>query len=105
MRLFASVFILILSLVTVSAYAGGGVWGNDESSAGSGIWGNDYGSGNMFDRPTDNTELPEDNTSDGLMGDDNPVPSGEGFYITACLISAYALFALWQWRYRRVKKE
>lgn len=86
--------VFLLSLFSLNAAASGSIWGNDShENSGGGIWGNSgYGS-DIFNKPTDNGELPEDNSSDYLMnGGNEPVPANDGLYVLLTCAMAYVVY-------------
>lgn len=86
--------VFLLSLFSLNAAASGSIWGNDsEENSGGGIWGNSGYSSDLFNRPTGNGELPEDNSSDYLMNDGSePVPAGDGLYVLLACALSYAVY-------------
>lgn len=86
--------IFLLTLFSLDITASSGIWENDsQENSGGGIWGNSgYGS-DIFNRPTNNGDLPEDNSSDYLMNDGNePVPVGDGLYVLLVCALSYAAY-------------
>lgn len=87
-------FMFLWLLFPIDTIASGSIWGNDsQENSGGGIWGNSgYGS-DIFNKPTDNGELPEDNSSDYLMnGGNEPVPANDGLYVLLTCAMVYVVY-------------
>ena len=86
--------IFLLTLFSLDITASSGIWENDsQENSGGGIWGNSgYGS-DIFNKPTDNGELPEDNSSDYLInGGNEPVPANDGLYVLLTCAMVYVVY-------------